>query len=67
MNEVGDVILKSGPRDDDVLDGVPLAEVIEVPYEAGVGRYARTGGYRQLRGVNVTEPYRRLWIYEYVG
>ena len=67
MDEVGDVILRGGPRDGVVLASQTLEDAITVSSEAGTHRYVRTGASQQLRAVTMAEPFRRFWIYEYVG
>jgi hypothetical protein len=45
---------------------MPLNDSVVVSSETGTDPYARRGAYQQLRGVKLTQPYRRFWIYEYV-
>jgi hypothetical protein len=66
VDETGEVLLQGGPRDEDVLSEMALADSITVSSDGGPCRYVRTGAYQQLRAVKMDEPYRRFWIYEYV-
>ncbi len=66
VDEVGEVLLRGGSHDGDVLSAMPLNDSIAVPSERGTDLYVRTGAYQQLRGVKLAEPYLRFWIYEYV-
>ena len=67
MDETGGVLLRGGPRDEEVLPSAALEDSITISSDAGPCRYVRTGAYQQLRAVKMDEPYRRFWIYEYVG
>lgn len=60
--------LRGGPCHGEVLDAPPggLEPVMSVPTPSGkVARYRESGECEQLRGVGMTEPFSRVWFYDW--
>ena len=57
---IENIVLRGGPRDEERLNDVGAAgliDSIDVPGEVGAaGRYRRTDEYDQLRGAEMVEP-----------
>lgn len=66
---IENVLLRGGPCDGDRLKDLNLSELgpeISVPTATGrSARYRKTDECEQLRGAGMSEPYSRLWIYEW--
>jgi hypothetical protein len=55
----------AGPRDGEVLSHIALDESLALRTGTEIEHYVRTGECQQPRGVGMTEPFRRLRIYDH--
>jgi hypothetical protein len=67
---IENIMFRGGPRDGERLNDVGaagLVEGIDVPGDVGAaGRYCRTDEHDQLNGEHVTDPYSRIWFYDWL-